>query len=128
MCPLWRLHAVHHGVQRLYGFNGLVRHPLHQQLDLAIGTLPLVLAGMPLEVAVLLGLAITIQLIVQHSNIDYALGPFRQVLSIGATHRLHHVHWDGENPTSPIGSPTPISAMASARPSVSTSKRPDTTK
>jgi hypothetical protein len=23
---LWRLHAVHHGVGRLYGFNGLVRH------------------------------------------------------------------------------------------------------
>ncbi len=93
---LWRLHAVHHGVHRLYGFNGLVRHPLHQQLDLAIGTLPLVLAGMPLEVAVLLGLAITVQLIVQHSNIDYALGPFRHVLAIGATHRLHHVHWEGE--------------------------------
>jgi sterol desaturase/sphingolipid hydroxylase (fatty acid hydroxylase superfamily) len=93
---LWSLHCVHHGVQRLYGFNGLVRHPLHQQLDLAIGTLPLVLAGMPVDVTVLLGLAMTVQLIVQHSNVDYRLGPFRHVLSIGPVHRLHHVNWAGK--------------------------------
>jgi sterol desaturase/sphingolipid hydroxylase (fatty acid hydroxylase superfamily) len=93
---LWRLHAVHHGVNRLYGFNGLVRHPLHQMLDLLIGTLPLVLAGMPLDVAVLLGLAISVQLIVQHANVDHDLGPFAHVLAIGPVHRLHHVNWAGE--------------------------------
>jgi sterol desaturase/sphingolipid hydroxylase (fatty acid hydroxylase superfamily) len=93
---LWRLHSVHHGVGRLYGFNGLVRHPLHQQIDLAIGTLPLVLAGMPVDVAVLLGFAITVQLIVQHSNVDYRLGPFEHLLAIGPVHRLHHVNWAGE--------------------------------
>ncbi len=27
--PLWRLHAVHHSVTRMYGFNGLMKHPLH---------------------------------------------------------------------------------------------------
>ncbi len=93
---LWKLHAVHHGVGRLYGFNGLVRHPLHQSIDMIVGTLPLVLLGMPMEIALLLGLAITIQLIVQHSNVDYALGPFRQVLSLGKAHHLHHVNWGTE--------------------------------
>jgi sterol desaturase/sphingolipid hydroxylase (fatty acid hydroxylase superfamily) len=93
---LWRLHAVHHGVQRLYGFNGFVRHPLHQSLDLAVGTVPLVLAGLPLPVATLLGLAISVQLLLQHSNVDFALGPFRYVLSIGAAHRLHHANWQGQ--------------------------------
>ena len=93
---LWRLHAIHHGVHRLYGFNGLVRHPLHQTLDLVAGTLPLVLAGLPVHVAVLLAFAITIQLLVQHSNVDYALGPFRHVLAIGPVHRLHHVNWRDE--------------------------------
>ena len=72
---LWRLHAIHHGVHRLYGFNGLVRHPLHQLLDIVVGTLPLVLIGLPVPVAVLLGFAIALQLIVQHANVDYALGP-----------------------------------------------------
>ena len=36
---LWKFHSIHHGVQRLYGFNGFVRHPLHQTLDIAFGTL-----------------------------------------------------------------------------------------
>jgi sterol desaturase/sphingolipid hydroxylase (fatty acid hydroxylase superfamily) len=93
---MWRLHAVHHGVHRLYGFNGLVRHPLHQSLDLTVGTLPLIVAGMTQEVATLLALAISIQLVVQHSNVDYVLGPFRQWLAIGPVHRLHHVNWAGE--------------------------------
>ena len=93
---LWRLHAIHHGVGRMYGFNGLVRHPLHQTIDLAIGTSPLVIAGMPTEVAVLLGLAISVQLIVQHANVQTELGPFRHWLSIGDLHHLHHVNWGKE--------------------------------
>lgn len=94
---MWRLHAVHHGVHRLYGFNGLVRHPLHQSLDLTVGTLPLLIAGMTQEVAVLLALSISIQLVVQHSNVDYVLSPFfKQWLAIGPVHRLHHVTWAGE--------------------------------
>lgn len=93
---LWRLHAVHHGVSRLYGFNGLVRHPLHQTLDMALGTAPLVILGMPIEVAILLGFAVSVQLIVQHSNVDYALGPFRNFFSIGRIHHLHHVNWGKE--------------------------------
>jgi sterol desaturase/sphingolipid hydroxylase (fatty acid hydroxylase superfamily) len=93
---LWRLHAVHHGVARLYGFNGLVRHPLHQVVDMVLATGPLALAGMPVNVAVLLGFAISVQLIVQHSNVAYELGPFRNQLSIGRIHHLHHVNWGKE--------------------------------
>ncbi len=93
---LWRLHAVHHGVGRLYSFNGLVRHPLHQSLDMILGTAPLVILGMPVNVAVLLGFAISVQLIVQHSNVAYALGPLRNQLSIGQIHHLHHVNWGKE--------------------------------
>lgn len=93
---LWRLHAIHHGVHRLYSFNGLVRHPLHQMLDLLAGTFPLVLAGLPVSVAVLLAFAISIQLLVQHSNVNYELGPLQRFLAVGPIHRLHHVNWSGE--------------------------------
>ena len=93
---LWRLHAVHHGSRRLTSWNGVVRHPLHQMLDMAIGTAPLALCGMPLEVATLLGFAISVQLIVQHSNVDYAAGPLKNHLSIGRIHHLHHVNWGTE--------------------------------
>jgi sterol desaturase/sphingolipid hydroxylase (fatty acid hydroxylase superfamily) len=93
---LWRLHAVHHGAGRLYGMNGPVRHPLHQLLDMAIGTAPLALLGMPVPCAVLLGFAVTIQLVVQHSNVDHEIGPFRNWIAIGRIHHLHHVNWGKE--------------------------------
>jgi sterol desaturase/sphingolipid hydroxylase (fatty acid hydroxylase superfamily) len=93
---LWRLHAVHHGLGRLQGFNGFVRHPIHQTLDMMVGIMPLVILGMPVQVAVLMGFSVSIQLIVQHSNVSYELGPFRNHLSIGQLHHLHHVNWGKE--------------------------------
>lgn len=94
--PMWRLHAVHHGVGRLYGFNGVLRHPLHQVIDMVVGNMPLVIIGMPVPVAVVLGFLITATLIVQHSNVDAELGPLQKHLSIGRVHHLHHVNWGTE--------------------------------
>jgi sterol desaturase/sphingolipid hydroxylase (fatty acid hydroxylase superfamily) len=94
--PLWRLHAVHHGVGRLYGMNGVLRHPLHQIIDMIIGNAPLVIMGMPVPVAVVLGFLISMTLIVQHSNVDARLGPLQKHLSIGRIHHLHHVNWGTE--------------------------------
>lgn len=87
---LWRFHAVHHSVQRLYGFNGLMKHPLHQAIETAAGATPLILAGMPLEVGVLLGFAVAIQLLLQHSNVDMRIGPLRHILALAPVHRFHH--------------------------------------
>lgn len=39
---LWRFHAVHHSVKRFYGFNGLMKHPLHQAFETAVGATPLI--------------------------------------------------------------------------------------
>lgn len=93
---LWRLHAVHHGVGRLYGFNGVIRHPLHQSIDMIVGTAPLVVMGMTHEVALILGFLISMTLIVQHSNVDARLGFLDGHLSIGRVHHLHHVNWGTE--------------------------------
>lgn len=88
---LWRLHAVHHSVRRLYGFNGLMKHPLHQAIEVAAGTMPLLLMGMPQEIAWLLAFSVSIQLLLQHSNADIRLGPLRYIWSIAPVHRWHHV-------------------------------------
>jgi sterol desaturase/sphingolipid hydroxylase (fatty acid hydroxylase superfamily) len=93
---LWKFHSIHHGVQRLYGFNGFVRHPLHQTLDIAFGTLSLVLVGLSVPIAASLGFAIVVQLMLQHSNVNFRLGHFQNLLAIGPVHRLHHVKWAGE--------------------------------
>ncbi len=89
--PLWRLHAVHHSVERMYGFNGLMKHPLHQAIELTAGTTPLLLAGMPIEVGALLGFAAAIQLLLQHSNVDMRVGPLIYLWAVAPGHRHHHL-------------------------------------
>jgi sterol desaturase/sphingolipid hydroxylase (fatty acid hydroxylase superfamily) len=92
---LWRLHAVHHSVKRAYGFNGLMKHPLHQTLETAAGVAPLVLLGLPTSVAYALALCVAVQLLLQHSNVDYRVGRLRVVLALNQAHRFHHLKWAG---------------------------------
>ncbi|MBB4816809.1 sterol desaturase/sphingolipid hydroxylase (fatty acid hydroxylase superfamily) [Pseudomonas alcaligenes] len=90
---LWRLHAVHHSVKRMYGFNGLMKHPLHLGCEALAGTLPLLLLGMPEQVAALLALAITLQLLLQHSNVDMRIGALRHLFAWAPVHRFHHMKY-----------------------------------
>jgi len=89
LSSLWRLHAVHHSVKRLYGFNGLMKHPLHQLIETVAGTTPLLFVGVPQNVLMLLVVAVVLQLLLQHSNVAYFTGPLRRVLAINAVHRFH---------------------------------------
>ena len=92
---LWRFHAVHHSITRFYGLNGLMKHPLHQTVEMAAGVAPLILIGLPVNVASLLALAVAIQLLLQHSNADYRVGPAKHVLALNEGHRFHHLKWAG---------------------------------
>lgn len=92
---LWRLHAVHHSVTRFYGLNGLLKHPIHQAIEMIAGVAPLLVIGLPVEVAEVLAFATAIQLLLQHSNADYAVGPLRRVLALNVGHRFHHQKWPG---------------------------------
>ncbi|MFD6222697.1 sterol desaturase family protein [Nocardia asteroides] len=92
---LWRFHAVHHSVTRFYGLNGLMKHPLHQTVEMAAGVAPLILIGLPVDVAAALALAVAVQLLLQHSNADYRVGPLKHVLALNAGHRFHHLKWAG---------------------------------
>lgn len=87
---LWRFHAVHHSVKRMYGFNGLMKHPIHQSIETLAGTTPLILLGLPANVAAALVFCVAIQLLLQHSNIDYRVGPLRTLLALNEVHRFHH--------------------------------------
>ncbi len=92
---LWRFHAVHHSVKRFYGLNGLMKHPLHQTIEMTAGVTPLLLLGIPVPVAGALSLAVAVQLLLQHSNADYRVGPFARVLALNEGHRFHHLKWAG---------------------------------
>jgi sterol desaturase/sphingolipid hydroxylase (fatty acid hydroxylase superfamily) len=92
---LWRLHAVHHSIKRFYGFNGLMKHPAHGGIELAAGTVPLLILGLPMSVAQALAVCIAVQLLLQHSNADYRVGWLRYVLALNEGHRFHHLKWAG---------------------------------
>ncbi|MGB2920908.1 MAG: sterol desaturase family protein [Mycobacterium sp.] len=92
---LWRFHAVHHSITRFYGLNGLMKHPLHQTVEMAAGVAPLILIGLPVNVASALALAVAIQLLLQHSNADYRIGAAKYVLALNEGHRFHHLKWAG---------------------------------
>lgn len=90
---LWRLHAVHHSPKRLYGFNGLMKHPLHQSLEALAGLGPLLLIGLPVSIASLLAFAIGIQLLLQHSNVDIRVGMLNRLFAWAPVHRYHHIKY-----------------------------------
>ncbi|WP_083298521.1 sterol desaturase family protein [Mycolicibacterium grossiae] len=92
---LWRFHAVHHSIKRLYGLNGLMKHPLHQAVEMTAGVAPLILIGMPVTVASALAVLTALQLMLQHSNADYRVGPLRYLLALNDGHRFHHLKWAG---------------------------------
>ena len=94
--PMWRLHSIHHSVTRSYGFNGLMKHPLHQAIELGFGIAPLLVVGITQEVAWALAFCVAVQLLLQHSNADYRVGPLRGWLSLNEGHRFHHLKHGGE--------------------------------
>ncbi|MDT4844161.1 Fatty acid hydroxylase superfamily protein [compost metagenome] len=90
---LWRLHAIHHSVRRLYGFNGLMKHPLHLAVETVAAITPLLILGIPTQVAALLAFAIAIQLLLQHSNVDMRIGGLRHLFAWAPVHRFHHMKY-----------------------------------
>ena len=88
---LWSFHAVHHSVTRLYGLNGLMKHPVHQAIETSVGMSPLVLLGAPGDVATAVAGLVVLQLLLQHSNVDYRVGAMRRWVALNEGHRLHHV-------------------------------------
>lgn len=88
---LWRLHSVHHAAPRLYGYNGLMKHPLHQAIELTAATTPLVIMGFGSDIAWLLSFAVAIQLLLQHSNVDMRIGLLGYLWAVAPAHRHHHI-------------------------------------
>jgi len=89
--PLWKFHSVHHEVKRMYGLNGILKHPLYQIIASIVCIGPLLLLGIPEEYAIVLAFMSFTQLLLQHSNADYRVGPFRRVFAVAEVHRFHHI-------------------------------------
>jgi len=87
---LWRFHAVHHSARRVYWLNGLRAHPVEHLFRGFISSIPLGVAGAPPEVLAYFLVVTRVGGLFQHANVDFALGPFAWIFSIGELHRWHH--------------------------------------
>ena len=87
---LWRLHAVHHSVERLYWLNTGRFHPLEKALHMVMDSLPFLLLGVHELVLALYYVAYASNGFFQHSNIDLRYGPLNYVVGSAETHRWHH--------------------------------------
>lgn len=88
--PLWRIHAVHHSVQKLYWFNVGRFHPIDKSLQFLCDALPFILMGVKEEVMTLYFVVYAIKGFFQHSNVDTKLGWLNYIISGPELHRWHH--------------------------------------
>jgi sterol desaturase/sphingolipid hydroxylase (fatty acid hydroxylase superfamily) len=87
---LWRLHAVHHSVQKLYWLNVGRFHPLEKGLQFLFDALPFIVLGVGEEVLALYFVFYAVNGFFQHSNVDARYGVLNYVISSGELHRWHH--------------------------------------
>ena len=87
---LWRLHATHHGAERLYWLNAGRFHPFDAMLQYGFMMSPLLLLGIPDDVLALFLLFTAVHGLFQHANLDIRLGPLNWFFSMAELHRWHH--------------------------------------
>ena len=87
---LWRLHAVHHSVHKLYWTNVGRFHPIEKMLQYSLDALPFILLGVSEEVLAIYFIFYGLNGFFQHSNIDVRLGFLNYIISGPELHRWHH--------------------------------------
>ena len=87
---LWRFHALHHSVERLWVINTGRFHIIDSLFKIALGQIPLYLLGAPLPVFLWIGAVTAVIGLLTHCNIDVRTGPLDWILSTPRLHRWHH--------------------------------------
>ncbi len=87
---LWRFHAIHHSVTRLWFFNTGRFHPVDTLTGLAVGMPVLLLLGAPRDTLLMVSAITAIIGILTHSNIEMRCGWLSYVFNTPTLHRWHH--------------------------------------
>lgn len=87
---LWRFHALHHSVERLWVVNTGRFHFIDSLFKIALSQIPLYLMGAPLPVFLWIGAVTAFIGLLTHCNIDVRTGPLDLVFSTPGLHRWHH--------------------------------------
>ena len=87
---LWRFHALHHSVERLWVINTGRFHVIDTLFKIALGQIPLYLLGAPLPVFLWIGAVTAFIGLLTHCNVDMRTGPLDLIFSTPRLHRWHH--------------------------------------
>ncbi len=87
---LWRFHAVHHSLEKLYWLNTTRIHPVEKLLQLCVEIAPFILIGVGKEVIALHLVIYGVNGFIRHSNIDFKYGFINYIISTNELHRWHH--------------------------------------
>jgi sterol desaturase/sphingolipid hydroxylase (fatty acid hydroxylase superfamily) len=87
---LWRFHSIHHSLDRLEMLRASYFFPADIFLTVAIGTLVLLLCGVPYEVIIFHNVYAGITGLLNHSNAGLEGGWFDYILNSPGHHRAHH--------------------------------------
>ncbi len=93
---LWRFHALHHSVRRLWVINTGRFHVVDSLFKIALSQTPLYVLGAPLPVFLWISAVTAFIGLLTHCNIDLRTGPLDHVFNTPALHRWHHSMVPGE--------------------------------
>lgn len=93
---LWRFHSLHHSPERLYFLNAARFHPVDTLWLGFVSTVPLLAAGAPRTVLLLVAAVGVVHGVLQHANLALRLGPLNWIFSSAELHRWHHSKELGE--------------------------------
>lgn len=88
--PLWRFHAIHHSVTRLWVINTGRFHFVDSLESIVLGMSLLLALGAPMEVLTWLSAITAFIGILTHCNVDMRFGPLSWVFNTPGLHRWHH--------------------------------------
>ncbi|WP_245312450.1 sterol desaturase family protein [Rhizobium sp. R693] len=87
---LWRFHALHHSVERLWVVNTGRFHVVDSLFKIALSQVPLYLLGAPLAVFLWISAVTAFIGLLTHCNMDVRTGPLDLIFSTPRLHRWHH--------------------------------------
>lgn len=87
---LWKLHAVHHSVLKMYWLNTSRFHPVEKSLQFLMDVFPFMLLGISEEVIALHLVLYGVNGFFQHCNADVRFGWLNYIISSTELHRWHH--------------------------------------
>jgi len=87
---LWRIHSIHHSLDRLEMLRASYFYPIDIFLTVGTGTLAMLMVGVPYQIIVFHNVYAGITGLLNHSNAGLDCGFFDYILNSPGHHRAHH--------------------------------------